>query len=385
MTTSKSSSTGASNKVLILNYLSAIAVLFSMVTCTPDDQNNPEDCPSGEFFCEYDSRNFEMGFTTWPYAPTPVSVEDTYQFILDNSDIYSEHIDLDIPWDAWMNDLPLPTRFADDIANRSARKISEITLTVSVSVLNNARTELAFDYDGSVPEYASLDDPHIADAYCKHLQYIVDLLDPDYLLVGIESNELYRNVPEKWEAYKRLMSNVRARIKEKYPSLKISESITLHNFYEPDVPNPDILIDELTEYANSLDFVTISFYPFFKGLKTKNGFQEALDFLHTKVNRPIAIAETGHLSENLDIASFNLSIDGSQSEQNEYLESLLQNAQEKDYEYIIWWTHRDYNELWETFPDEVKDLGQLWMSTGIINEDGAEKEAFATWQSAFNK
>jgi hypothetical protein len=67
------------------------------------------------------------------------------------------------------------------------------------------------------------------------------------------------------------------------------------------------------------------------------------------------------------------------------LESLLKNAQEHNYKYVIWWAHRDYNELWETFPKEVQDLGKLWISTGIINEDGTKKEAYSTWEMVFNK
>jgi len=181
------------------------------------------------------------------------------------------------------------------------------------------------------------------------------------------------------------MANIKSRVKQEFPSLSISESITLHNFYQPDVQNPSAFIEEVAEYANSMDYATISFYPFFKGFKTKDDFQKAFDFLHEQINKPIAIAETGHLSEDLSVESLDLFISGNQSEQKDYLESLITNAQNHNYEYVIWWTHRDYDELWETFPDAVKDLGKLWISTGIINEDGADKEAFATWNFVFNK
>ncbi len=97
------------------------------------------------------------------------------------------------------------------------------------------------------------------------------------------------------------------RIKQEFPSLTISESITLHNFYQPDVQNAQAYIDEITTYANSMDLVTISFYPFFNGLKTKDNFQEAFDFLHEKINKPLAFSETSHLSEDLSIESYNLS------------------------------------------------------------------------------
>ena len=40
------------------------------------------------------------------------------------------------------------------------------------------------------------------------------------------------------------MLSVKTRINQEFPSLSISESITLHNLYEPDVPNPQQYIDE---------------------------------------------------------------------------------------------------------------------------------------------
>jgi hypothetical protein len=365
-------------------FLMGIFMIVSL-SCNNEDDNPLADCENDVFFCEFNSRNFAMGFSTWPYAPTVESVEDTYEFIGGNADIYSEHIDSNIPWNAWMNNLSLPSEFIDDIASRASKKIPNAKLTVSVSLLNSSRDELAPDFDGTIPDYTAINDIEIEDAYFKHLQYITNQLNPDYLLIAIEVNELLKNAPEKWEGYKSLMANIRARIQQEFPSLEISESITLHNFYEPDVPNSEDFIAEIANYANSMDLVTISFYPFFKGLTTDEDFKRALDFLHEKIEKPIAIAETSHLSEDLSVESFDLFIAGNQSEQNDYLKTLLTQAQIHDYEYVIWWTHRDYDELWDTFPNEVKDLGKLWISTGIINENGAEKEAYASWKLVFGK
>lgn len=326
-----------------------------------------------------------MGFTSWPYAPSEEATNNTYTFLSDNADIYSEHIDSYIPWNSWMRDSALPEQFVNEISAKAARKLPNAKLTVSVSLLNSARNELASDLDGSVPEYSSFNDTRIEEAYFKHLKYIAANLNPDYLLVAIEVNELLKNAPNKWNGYKQLMSSIRTRMKGEFPNIKISESITLHNYYNIDVEDPNEFINEITTYANTLDFVAISFYPFFKGLKTTLEFQDAFDFLHEKITKPIVIAETGHLSEDLSVESFNLYIPGSQGEQNEYLQTLLINAQEYNYEYIIWWTHRDYTLLWETFPEEAKDLGKLWLSTGLINEDGTEKEAYKSWGEVFEK
>jgi hypothetical protein len=355
-----------------------VIVLFG---CNKDQLQNG----NSDYFSEVDKKNFDLGFTSWPYAPTIESVDNTYNFIAENSDIYCEHIDNNIPWNSWTNDLPLPIEFINDITARQSRKIPNTKLVVSVSVLNFDRNDLALDYDGQIPNYTSMNDVHIEDAYFKHIKYIVNQLNPNYLVISIEVNELFKNTPSKWDEYKRLMANVKTRIQQESPSLRISESMTLHNLYEPDVPNPQAYIDELVDYANTMDFVSISFYPYFKGLQTNEEFQHAFDFLHDNINQPIAFAETGHLSEDLVIDSLGISIQGNEKEQNNYAEKLLENAQEENYEFVIWWTHRDYNELWETFPLELQDLGKIWISTGLINEDGNEKEAYSTWQIVLDK
>lgn len=366
-------------KTLILTF--TVMLLGTLLNC--DSDNTPD--VESNFFSQFDTRNFEMGFSTWPYEPTVESVDDTYNFIANHADVYSEHLDLSVPWDAWMNDTELPAAFTDEIVSRKNRKIANAKLAVSVSFLNLSRNDIATDYDGAPPTYTALNDKAIEDAYFKHLQYITNELNPDYLIVSIEGNELLMHDPDKWEEYKLVMANIRNRMKTAFPTLPISESMTLHNLYQPSVDNPDKYINEVASYANALDFAAISFYPFFKGLNDKVGFQDALDFLHEKITKPIAFAETGHLSEDLEVESFDLFIPGNETEQKDYLETLLTSSQEENYLYVIWWTHRDYDVLWETFPDDVKDLGKLWISTGIVNENGAEKEVLSSWEAAFEK
>lgn len=371
----------------ILRYQFTIFFLGSSIIilsfgCENNESNSNQEAV---FFQEFDSRSFKMGVSSWPYAPTLDAVDDTYQFINSTTDIYSEHIDAQIPWNAWMNDLSLPNEFIENIDSRVSRINPNKELTVSVSLLNGLRNDLATDYDGTIPTYISFEDQAIEDAYFKHLEYITNRLNPNYLILSIEVNELLLSVPDKWNGYKALMSKIRIRIKERFPTLLISESITLHNLFQPDVINPDLYVTEIVNYINMLDFVAISFYPFFKGLQNEQQFQEGFDFLHQKITKPIAFAETGHISEDLSVSTFDLFITGNQNEQKQYLETLLTNAQLKNYIYVIWWTHRDYNELWETFPEADKDLGKLWLSNGFINEDGIEKKAFSSWKAAFDK
>ena len=366
-----------------LLFLFVIIILIGCSDTSNEDQK--ENCNNSAFFDEYSAKNFEMGFTTWIYAPTEQAKNNTYKFIKENSNIYSEHIDNDIPWSAWINDLVLPQEFTNEIDSRLANKLLDKNLLLSISLLNIDRSDLAPDFDGSIPSYTSLNDKKIEDAYFKHVDYLIQKFQPNYLAIAIEVNELRVKSKSKWEEYKLLIKAVKNRIKNKYPNLQISESITLHNLFKPDVLDPNTYINEIVNYANEMEFVLISYYPFFKAHHTKEEFQSAFDFLHEKINKPIAFSETSQIAEDLSVSSFNLFLEGNECEQNIYLETLLKNAQEHNYKFVIWWSHRDFDTLWETFPEELKDLGKLWRDTGLLNENGKERIAYETWQKVYKK
>ncbi len=361
-----------------------IFTLFILCSCEKLGINS--ECKEGDEVESIDERQFEMGFSTWSFGPGSQDREKTYDFIFENGDIYSEQVDDRIPWTAWINDEPLPEEFVDDINFRVSQADQSKQMILSVSLLNTGRDDIIEDWNGESISYSTISDLEIEDAYFSHLCYLIDRFNPDYLVAVMEANDLLINgSQQKWIEYQLLMDKIRPRIRSKYPDLKISESITLHNFYNPEVDNPDDFIEELSAYMSKSDFAAISFYPFFKGLHSKRDFQKAFDFLHEQVNLPIAFIETTHLPEDLSISSFDLNIKSDECEQKDYLEILLKNADDHNYDFIIWWAHKDFDKLWDTFPEEVKDIGKLWRDTGLIDEDGNERAAFSTWKDAFRK
>ncbi len=353
-----------------------------LLTACGDDTNQPED---DGFFSEYDSRVFMMGFTSWPYAPTVAAVDSTYDFIKNYADIYTEHFDYRIPWKSWINDEPLPSEFTADVAGKTARKVPGKKLLLSVSLLNTARNDLAFDYDGTRPTYEHLNDKKIEDAYYKHIMYLIERFSPDYLVIVIEANLLKATAPEKWEDYKLLAANVTARVRKSYPALPISESISLNSLFDDELAGKVRDVDSMFSYINNMDFAAISFYPFMRNMHTKAQVQQVLDFLHKKTQKTIAFVETSTIAEDLSVDNLNLYITGNETEQNDYLETLLLNAQKHNYAFIIWWAHRDFDALWEIFPEEVKDIGKIWRDTGILDENGNKRMSFYSWDLVFKK
>lgn len=322
-----------------------------------------------------------MGFTTWPFGPNLQDVNNTYSFIEANADVYVEHLDGSIPWNAYINDLPLPTEFTNDVEGKASRKIPNADLVLSVGLLNTNRDDLEVDFDGSVPVYNQLDDAVIVDAYTKHVHYLVDLFSPNFLVIAIEVNELRLRNPSLWEGYTLLINEVIQRTKRAFPEIKLSVSISLHNLYEPDIIDAQDYIGSVFDHINPMDFVAISYYPFLKNQSTVADFQATLDFLHANTTKPIAFVESGHIAEHLIVPNLNVNIKGNPTEQNAFLETLLTNAQTQNYTMVVWWAHRDYDTLWEVFPPEVRDVGQLWRDTGLLDENGIDRLALRTWES----
>ncbi len=362
-----------------------LPVMLLLTDCYRD-KINPASCGEDILSGVVTERNFKLGFSTWSFGPGEADRDETYKFISLNSDIYSEQIDDKIPWSSWINKTSLPTEFIDDIEFRVSRKLSSHKLLLSVSLLNTNRDDLLEDYDGTIPSYKSLNDRAIEEAYFKHLEYLINRFNPDYLVTAMEINDLKSKSGIKWNEYKLLMKNIRFRLKKNYPALPISESVTLHNWFNPEVKNPSEYIAEIGGYINqNLDFAAISFFPFLRDRHTRGEFQEEFDFLHSEVKIPISFVETAHLAESLEISSFNLSIKGDFAEQKIYLETLFLNACNQDYIFVIWWAHRDFDKLWATFPPEIKDIGKLWRDTGLLDENGGKRPAYRVWKQILDR
>ncbi len=365
-------------------YLFFILLLFVFACKKEQKQIQPESCDYATVLEEGEIRNFKMGFSTWPFGATEEDKITTMNFIEQNSDIYCEQIDDKIPWSSLINNTDYPQEFLDEINFRVGKRV-DTELFLAIDLLNTDRNDLLEDYDGKIPEYTHLYDDAIKNAFVKHVKWLIEQFSPDYLIISQEANELYIEDQEKWNEFKILIDEVKTEIKSSYPDLPVSVSIVLHNLFEPeDVDNIADYQAEVSEFIGTMDFAPISFYPFFKGMHTKTEFQTAFDFINDFTNKPIAFVETCHLAENLKINSYNLEISSDICEQNNYMEFLLDNAQTNDYLFVIWWSHRDFDALWETFPNKYKDLGKLWRDTGILDEDGEHRPAYTTWIDVFN-
>ncbi|MEQ8471071.1 MAG: hypothetical protein RIC35_07795 [Marinoscillum sp.] len=363
-------------------------VLLFGVFCTlaACKKESPEDPVESLMTCSEPSdtvivadRSFKMGFSTWPYATGIEAKEGTYAFIDQNADIYSEQFDDHIPWMAIMDNRPMAEPMARDLNERVQLKLSK-DLVVSVSLFNPERNDLITGYMGNTPTYSKLNDQQIEDTYYYYLNAVLDSLAPEYLVMAMEVNEFYLNKPEQWEDYKLLATNIKERLKIDYPELLISESVTLHNLVDAD---DNEYLTEIIDYVNTMDFAAISYYPFIHGALNQSAFERDLAFLKEHITKPIALVETAHIAEDLELENPPLLLEGDECTQKDYMQAMLRAADESDFEFVIWWSHKDFDALWNTFPDDVKPLGKLWRDTGLINEKDQERPALQLWQAVF--
>jgi Glycosyl hydrolase family 53 len=332
-------------------------------------------------------RGFLMGFTSWPYAATTEAVRETYAFIGTNADLVVEHMDDGVPWTESLRDAPFSKAFLEKIEGRRKNRPPGMKLLLSLTPLNLGHTSLAeCAGNGQRPPLPvelkgkPFDDPQVIRAYVNYCRRMVEFFQPDFLVTGIESNELLNNQPTQWDAYLELGRQVRHELRQRFPRLPLSESITLHKLRDRQNPRLAEYRTKIQAFVQSHDFFAVSFYPFFLGLHSEQEFAEALDDLPTFSGKPIAVAETGHPAESIKIRTWKLDFPSDARQQAAFVQVLLSRAQAHHYLFVTYWTARDFDELWKTFPESVKDLGALWRDTGLIDEAGRPRPAYETWK-----
>ena len=92
------------------------------------------------------------------------------------------------------------------------------------------------------------------------------------------------------------------------------------------------------------------------------------------------MVETNDAAERLEFPVSKMVIAGSEQKQAEYYRRLLGLAQEKDFEFVVSFVHRDYDALWEKIKGFSPELFIAWKDCGLVDEEGREREAFGVWK-----
>jgi hypothetical protein len=105
-----------------------------------------------------------------------------------------------------------------------------------------------------------------------------------------------------------------------------------------------------------------------------------LDFA-TRFGKPVAVAESGMTSRDVELKAFNLTLRGSEADQRQFTELLLRTATRDRYEFVITFATTDFERLCAKLPPPVDDLARIWAYTGLQTSDSKPKAALAVWDA----
>ncbi|MEQ1876798.1 MAG: hypothetical protein ABL958_09130, partial [Bdellovibrionia bacterium] len=345
-----------------------------------------------------------LGFTPLPPSLAPADQDLVYSRFGADANITAHHFDVGVPWnEALIDTYPYDTHIMRDWGDRLAKTPPSHKIYVAVTPINFERNGLApyrknqdnmalvapFDALGAASDF---NNTSVRTAYLNYCRRVIRYFNPDFFAFGIEVNLVRKASTATWANYLQLHGFIYTRLKTEFPDLPIFASVVgvpLLYAYEGapaefnGTPDPaqaymDSQRAALAQILAHSDYYAISFYPyasiFYNTPFPANMIPTLLD-LSTK---PLAIAETGILAQDLSVLGFTLI--GSEARQHDYFDQLIGEMKKREGKFIINFVPQDYDQL-------CIDLGgcgdaiKVWMNTGFYSETGSERSVLQMWRS----
>jgi len=330
------------------------------------------------------SRPFRMGFTGFPHDISLEAIAHARAFSRENADILAHHIE-GVPWAECLAGKPFSRELQADWEGKKAAtpKGGKVYLSISPGrgTLKEGKKSLPIPKELRGKPY---DDPLVEKAYLAYCRRMLEFFKPDYLVIGIEVNEIYQASPAAWRAYAALHRHVYEELKKEHKDLPMSASFTLHGMLNLSGDKRDQMLAALAEIIPQCDFVAVSFYPFIRGGTTDYAGCFAWLAEHfDKVGKPYAIVETGEAADRLQLPTSGQVIHGTPKKQAAYYRALLAFARKKKARFVISFLHRDYDALWEKIKAASPEVFMAWRDCGLLDEGGKPRPAYAVWKEFF--
>ena len=353
-----------------------LGIFWGAAACSQEAAQNPAAGPAmGQ------SRPFRMGFTAFPYDITAEAVEQTRRFVRENADLIAHHIE-GVPWAEALRDAPFPKEVQSDHESKRSMKPAGAKVYLAVSP---GRGDLKQPDRGATPlppelKGKSYDDPLVQRAFLAYCRRMIDFFQPNYLAIGIETNEILNAGAGKWRAYVTLHKYVYRELKKEHPDLPIFASFTLHSM----IKDRGRMLMAWKELMPFNDLVAVSYYPFLAG----ESAERALAWLTEQFDsfeKPYAMVETNDAGDRLVFPQSKIAIDGTPEKQAAYVRALLALAEQRRFEFVVLFVHRDYDALWDKIKATSPELFMAWRDCGLVDEKGVPRPAYAVWREYFEK
>ncbi len=339
------------------------------------------------------TRSFNMGFTPWLYEASLDAINVTYNRIATHGDMIKHHIQGGIPWQESLDGTPYHPNVETEIQGRLNNTAAGTKIFLAIDSLNGARDGLSLNWGATdnqplPPAWAarSWSSPEVIQAYTNFATDMINRFQPDYFEYGTEPSELLLNDPAGFADFVIFAEAVYNNLSTTFPNLTLITSVALKSPGSSEMLNIISNYDQLMPYT---DVLGISVYPyaFFNHQDRGNPANLPSNWLSQAAaiagNKPMAISESGWIAENLDIPAFQYSEQSDQAKQNAYAAKLLQEANDMNMKFVIWWTITDFDTLWNN------ELGQdpvakIWKDIGLYDENQNPRSMVQTWDLWLN-
>jgi hypothetical protein len=336
-----------------------------------------------------------FGFTPFPYDATAQAVARTQEILREGATIHAIHMDDGIPWEELLEGRALPKRVQKEWDDLARAVPPGRPVYLGLAPLAKDRKSLAQGKGEkdflALPwslKLAALDDDKVKSAYLEYARRAVVHFKPAYLNLGIEAGELASRDPKRWPQFEALYRHVAGALKRDFPQLKIGISFGLQGLRKPETAQ------RVRALVEASDYIGLSFYPHASPFGERFGepalgegaqaWREPLEWVRAFTKKPIAICETGYLSNTVAVKSFNLQLKGDIDLQTQYVRELAQFAERDDYLFVVWFLAVDYDRLFERMggATAANDVNLLWRNIGLWTGDVKPKPAWEEWKRA---
>jgi hypothetical protein len=331
------------------------------------------------------TRPFRMGFTRWPSDLTVDGIQTAQSFAYAHGDVVSVMFIGGIPWPEALEG----KAFSKDVqSNLDYRPPGGKKLFLSISPLNKDRTDLApyWGEKDNLPlpkawERRPLNNAEVKRAFLNFTLRAVKAMNPDYLAIGIESNVLLSHSPAKWRQLKELHRETYSAVKAQYPALPVffTTEVLHYKKLATEAKGKD-QEGEVADLMKQSDMFAMSIYPHMSYSVPRPVPSGMFDFARA-FGKPIAVAESGMTSREVELKAFKLTLRGSEADQKQFTELLLRSAARDRYEFVINFATTDFEKLCAKLPPPVDELARIWAYTGMQTSDRQPKSALLIWDA----
>ncbi len=344
------------------------------------------------------TRSFRLGFSTTPFE----NIDKTYLLIKKHGDLVSHSLVDGVPWiealsssdyRSYSQDLQ---RWWEYLRKKDEKYIPGHKKYIVVSPIESSKFKTLAPYWGKqrnmpIPspwDKYEFNHPNVKKAYVNYLIAVVKFFKPKYLAINMEANILLAQSPKRWNAFKELNRYAYTRIKEHYPDLIVFSSIQYEDMlgltrWSADLVEevkgwyPDVLKNEVRLLLQHSDLMGISTFPYTVAWNEVDPYYyEPAVTIAEDLKLPIAIEQTGYISEDFSYPPLNITLPGSEALQNDFLGFILYQAWLHKFEFVVNFVAVDY----KPFPSLYDNV---WATTGLLRNDGSSKKALGSWDEFF--